>query len=168
LNTDESVRAWRAAAWTAGGTAAIVLRDPNDGAARQIVEQLILEIARDPNYGVERVFRKSEIDMLQGFSNADFVLALKPGFKFGRKLRGPVLVRQTGGTHGYLPMVADMDAAFFIVGPGIARGHSLGRIDMRDIAPTLAGILSFKLPLAEGRDVLSTPAARHLSHAFVR
>lgn len=138
FNSDESVRSWRAAAWTAGGTAAIILRDPNDESARQIVERLISELAKDPDYGVERVFGKSDIDTLQGFSNADFVLALKPGFKFGRKLRGPVLVRRTGGTHGYLPIVADMDAAFFVAGPGIARGHSLGRIDMRDIAP--AGI----------------------------
>lgn len=159
FNADESVRSWRAAAWTAGGTAAIILRDPNDASARPIVEQLISEVAQDPSYGVERVYRKSEIRELQGFSNADFVLALKPGFKFGRKLRGPVLVRRIGGTHGYLPTVADMDAAFFIAGPGIARGRSLGRIDMRDVAPTLASILSIELPRAEGRDVLSMPPA---------
>ena len=155
INVDESVRSWRAAAWTAGGTAAIILRDSNDASARRIVEHLISEVSKDPKYGVERVYRKPEISELQGFSNADFVLALKPGFKFGRKLHGPVLVPRTGGTHGYLPVVEDMDAAFFIVGPGITRGRSLGRIHMRDVAPTLASILSIELPRAEGRDVLS-------------
>jgi hypothetical protein len=54
-----------------------------------------------------------------------------------------------------LPEDRDMDSAFFIVGPGIPRGRNLGRIDMRDIAPTLAGRLSLKLPAAEGRDLLA-------------
>jgi predicted AlkP superfamily pyrophosphatase or phosphodiesterase len=159
ITADESVRSWRAAAWTAGGTAAIVLRDSTDASARQMVEHLISEVAKDPKYGIARVYGKPEISELQGFSNADFVLALKPGFKFGRKLHGPVLVPRTGGTHGYLPMVQEMDAAFFIVGPGITRGRSLGRIRMRDVAPTLASILSLELPRAEGVDVLSLPRA---------
>ena len=152
---DETVSSWRAAAWTAGGTAAIVLRDADDEAARQVVERLISELALDPKYGLERVYRKQEISALHGYSNADFVLALAPGFKFGRKLRGPVLVEHAGGTHGYLPVVEEMDAAFFIVGPGIAPSQSLGRIDMRDIAPTLASLLSLQLPRAEGRDVFA-------------
>ena len=80
INVDESVRSWRAAAWTAGGTAAIILRDSNDASARRIVEYLISEVSKDPKCGVERVYRKPEISELQGFSNADFVLALKPGF----------------------------------------------------------------------------------------
>jgi hypothetical protein len=47
-----------------------------------------------------------------------------------------------------------MDASFFVAGPGIAPGRDLGRIDMRDIAPTLAGLLRVSLPAAEGRDRL--------------
>jgi hypothetical protein len=47
-----------------------------------------------------------------------------------------------------------MDAAFFVAGPGIAAGRRLGRIDMRDVAPTLAARLDLTLPAAEGRDVL--------------
>jgi hypothetical protein len=46
-----------------------------------------------------------------------------------------------------------MDSAFFVVGPGIAAGRDLGRIDMRDIAPTLAGLLGLPLPSAEGHDL---------------
>jgi hypothetical protein len=58
------------------------------------------------------------------------------------------------GTHGNLPDDRAMDAAFFVAGPGIPAGRALGRIDMRDVAPTLAARLDLALPAAEGRDVL--------------
>jgi hypothetical protein len=45
-----------------------------------------------------------------------------------------------------------MDAAFFLVGPSVPAGRDLGRIDMRDVAPTLAALVGLKLPSAEGKD----------------
>jgi arylsulfatase A-like enzyme len=47
-----------------------------------------------------------------------------------------------------------LDGSFFIAGPRIAAGRDLGHIDMRDVAPTLAGLLGVPLPSAEGRDLL--------------
>jgi hypothetical protein len=41
-----------------------------------------------------------------------------------------------------------MRAAFFMAGAGIARHRDLGTIDMRQIAPTVAGILEVGLPAA--------------------
>ena len=58
-----------------------------------------------------------------------------------------------GGTHGYAPDVAEMNSSFFIAGPGIGVNRNLGQIDMRDIAPTLAGLLRVPLPSAEGRNL---------------
>jgi predicted AlkP superfamily pyrophosphatase or phosphodiesterase len=152
---DGTVTDWRAAAWTAGGTAAIILRDPADAATRRAIAQLIETIRADPRFGIDRVFEKPDITALEGFASADFVLALNPGFKFGPRLLGPVLVDKVGGTHGYLPDVPGMDAVFFIVGQGIPKGRSLGRVDMRDVAPTLAALLSLKLPEAEGVNLLA-------------
>jgi hypothetical protein len=42
-----------------------------------------------------------------------------------------------------------MNSSFFIIGPNIRGSHSLGAIDMRSIAPTLAVILGVSLPDAE-------------------
>jgi hypothetical protein len=42
-----------------------------------------------------------------------------------------------------------MRSSFFIAGPHIARNHSLGEIDMRQIAPTLAAVLHIRLDAAE-------------------
>ncbi len=51
-----------------------------------------------------------------------------------------------------------MDSTFLLAGEGIPRGLDLGRIDMRDIAPTLAAILGVTLEGAEGRDLLEAPS----------
>ena len=48
----------------------------------------------------------------------------------------------------------DVRASFFLVGAGVPAGHSLGVIDMRDIAPTLARRLGLTLPAADGRVLL--------------
>jgi hypothetical protein len=58
-----------------------------------------------------------------------------------------------GGGHGFLPELAEMDSSFLLAGAGLPAAQNLGRIDMRDIAPTLAGLLGVKLPTAEGRDL---------------
>ena len=47
-----------------------------------------------------------------------------------------------------------MRATFILPGPAIAKRGSLGEVDMRDIAPTLAKILKVRLPEADGRPLL--------------
>ena len=90
-----------------------------------------------------------------GFPTASFHVGLKPGFTTGSAIRGPLLTPSTvKGTHGHLNTLRELHASFFIAGPGIPSGKSLGQVDMRDIAPTLAAILGFKLPAAEGRNLL--------------
>jgi predicted AlkP superfamily pyrophosphatase or phosphodiesterase len=54
----------------------------------------------------------------------------------------------TQGSHGFSPEYPEMRAAFFIAGPGIARGRDLGLIDMRQIAPTVAQLLGVRLSQA--------------------
>jgi predicted AlkP superfamily pyrophosphatase or phosphodiesterase len=158
LGPGPKVTAWSAAPWIAGGTAAIVLRDQNDLAAKQSLARLVEELEADPKYGVSRVFRGAELDALGGFSGADTVIALKEGFKFGSQLKGPVITNRKGGTHGYLPDEPGMDAVFFVVGQGVPAAHSLGRIDMRDIAPTLAAMLGISLSAAEGKVLWPQPS----------
>jgi predicted AlkP superfamily pyrophosphatase or phosphodiesterase len=81
---------------------------------------------------------------------------LKAGWRTGATLDGPVLSKtpKVGGTHGALPDLPDLRAAFFLVGPGVPGGKSLGIIDMRDIAPTLAHEIGLTLPSADGKILL--------------
>jgi hypothetical protein len=47
-----------------------------------------------------------------------------------------------------------MLSSFFLAGPGIRRGSSLGIIDMRDIAPTLGELMGFELGSSQGHSVV--------------
>jgi hypothetical protein len=70
-------------------------------------------------------------------------------------MTGPVVARvKPGGTHGQLPDVPELRAAFFVVGPEIPAGRDLGLIDMRDVAPTLAKEAGLVLKGTEGKAVL--------------
>ena len=84
------------------------------------------------------------------------MVGLEPGFKVGSALTGAVVraAAAPGGTHGYLPGPRDMESSFFIIGEGIPAGRDLGRIDLRDVAPTLAARLGVTLPRAQGRNPL--------------
>jgi predicted AlkP superfamily pyrophosphatase or phosphodiesterase len=79
---------------------------------------------------------------------------MKPGYFLGRETSGPLVTpTKTEGMHGYLPSLPEMASSFFIAGAGIRHGQSLGEIDMRDIAPTIAALLGFELPSAEGKSL---------------
>jgi len=154
LNPDGSVKSWRASAWLAGGSAAIMLKDPGDNDARAKVRQLLDQMLADPDGGIARALEPAEFKSTGGFPDAAFVVGLKLGFQLGPKFDGPVVApRKLGGMHGYLPETPEMRSSFFLVGPGIQRGVSLGTIDMRDIAPTLADSLGFSLK-TKGRSLV--------------
>ena len=66
-----------------------------------------------------------------------------PGYGFSDRLEGPVVSDspKDHGTHGYLPTHAGMQAMFIAVGREIAPGKNLGRISLKQIAPTLAQVM---------------------------
>jgi predicted AlkP superfamily pyrophosphatase or phosphodiesterase len=66
-----------------------------------------------------------------------------PGFCFSDRLEGPVVsdTPKDRGTHGYLPSHPGMEAMFTAVGREIAPGKNLGRISLKQIAPTLARLM---------------------------
>ncbi len=155
LNPDGSVKSWRASAWLAGGSAAIMLKDPADSDANTKVHQLLDQMLADPAAGIAHVLEPAEFNAGGGYPGATVVVDLKPGYQLGPKLDGPVVApRKPGGMHGYLPENPDMLSSFFLVGPGIQRGFSLGIIDMRDIAPTLGELLGFELSTAQGHSLV--------------
>lgn len=150
VDASGAVTGWKAIAWDQGGSAIVVLREPVDDSARAKVRDVLKGLS-----GIGAILEGEKARALGSYPEAAFLIGLAKGFRGGGGLIGPV-VRQgkAGGTHGYLPSVQEMDSAFFLVGEGVPRGLDLGRIDMRDIAPTLAAILGVALTGAEGRDLL--------------
>jgi predicted AlkP superfamily pyrophosphatase or phosphodiesterase len=146
------IKSWKAQPWLAGGMAAIMLHDPHDRDIAGQVEQLLRKLAADPGNGIATIWSGVDMQAAGGFPDATFVVEFLPGFYSGGNLSGPLVTAMPPGHggHGYSPQVADMQAAFFIAGAGIARGRDLGVIDMRQIAPTLAVQLGIALPATTG------------------
>lgn len=55
------------------------------------------------------------------------------------------------GDHGFPVTDSAAQALFFLSGPGICRGKQLEKLDLVDIAPTLAMLLGLSLPEAQGK-----------------
>jgi len=157
LSVDEKgkVAGWKAMPWVAGGSAAIVLKDPKDAATLAQVRELLSRLAADPADGIDRVLEAEELHRRGGYPPASFLVSLKLGWRTGSTLDGPLLSKvKVGGTHGELPDLPDLSASFFLIGPGVPAGRSLGLMDMRDAAPTLAHLAGLSLPSADGKNLL--------------
>ncbi|MGH9802839.1 MAG: alkaline phosphatase family protein, partial [Blastocatellia bacterium] len=158
------VKSWRAITWNSGGSAAVMLKDKNDEAARSKVREILQRLAADSTSGLFKFYEGDAARELGGFPNAAFVVGTKSGVYVGGSFEMPIVRDiKPGGGHGFMPELAEMDSSFFVAGAGIQAGKNLGRIDMRDIAPTLAGLLGVKLSTAEGRDLLKSVSSPRVS-----
>jgi predicted AlkP superfamily pyrophosphatase or phosphodiesterase len=145
---------WKAMPWASGGSIAVMLKDPGDAATLATVRALLDRLAADPANGIDRVLDAAALRARGGFPTAAFLVGLKPDWHAGSTLNGPLVGKASvAGTHGHLPDLPDLHAAFFVVGPGVPAGRALGLIDMRDIATTLARRLNLSLPAAEGKEL---------------
>lgn len=153
--TKPTVTDWQATPWPNGGSYAIVLHHPEDKALQARVRALLDKLAADPQLGIERIIDAKEIAEQGGNPRASFYVGLKLGYESASSPLSPLVgAPQELGTHGYLRQHPEMNATFLIAGPGIPAGKSLGQIDMRDIAPTLAKLLGVQLPQATGKPLL--------------
>lgn len=156
LDKDGKIVSWLAMPWISGGSAAIMLAQPEDKALAGRVRQLLDRLAADPGNGIARVADRQETVRMGGNPQASFHVDLLPGHvtDIFRGATAPLLAPSpVKGMHGYFPGPANLQSTFLIMGQGIAPARALGQIDMRAIAPTLAGIMGFALPDAEARPV---------------
>ena len=145
------VSAWEAMPWGAGSPPVYLAR-PDDPALKARVAALLVKLAGEPDLHINRIADAAEIARMGGVPRAAFWIDFKPGYEAGDDVQASRLSPSAEkGEHGYFPEQAEMRAAFLISGPGIAAGRSLGEIDMRDIAPTLAKALGVALPGADGK-----------------
>ncbi len=144
---------WDAMPWISGGSAAVVLARRDDPVLAAKVKDLLDRLVADPASGVGRVMSRSEIAAAGANPDADFFLDARAGYYFDGTLRGPLVVTPSSqkGTHGFFPEHPEMRATFMLIGPHLPVHGSLGEVDMRDIAPTVAKILEVKFPSADGK-----------------
>lgn len=147
------VEGWRAHPLVTEGSAAFYLDDPSDQAAAVRLHAMAAALASDARLGVAEVLDRDALARRGGFPGAELAITLRPGHRFEEALSGSLWRPERCGTHGFGPAEAEMDATFLIAGPGIPAGVDLGRVDMRDVAPTLAAQIGLRLPQAEGHDL---------------
>jgi predicted AlkP superfamily pyrophosphatase or phosphodiesterase len=159
VTREPEISSWKAEPWMAGGMAAIMLHDPSDHAAEQQVHDMLAKLAADPANGIAEVLDREAIHKRGAFPDAAFLVVFQPGYYAGTALSGNLItpVPGTRGSHGFSPEYPEMRASFFAVGAGIARHRDLGVVDMRQIAPTVAGILHAAMPTAKATPLHIAP-----------
>jgi len=145
---------WQAGLW-GGPSVAVVLARPDDAALKAKVAGLLATLAANPDLGIARVADAADVARMGGTPMASFWVDFKSGYEMGNDPSAPsVSEGSVKGNHGYFPDHPEMRATFILAGPGVPAKGSLGEVDMRDIAPTLAKILKVRLPEADGHPLL--------------
>jgi predicted AlkP superfamily pyrophosphatase or phosphodiesterase len=148
---DDTVVSWKAQPWATGCVMPIELHDPADAATKAKVKSVLDAFAANPANGVASILDHDKLVAAGGFPDVPYLVSFKIGYCSGTNLDGAVVVPSPlKGAHGYnVAEVPEMRSAFFITGKGITAGKNLGIVDMRQIAPTLAGLLGVSLPSAK-------------------
>ncbi len=141
---------WRATFHSAGGSAFLHLRSPDDQEAVQRVRELL---GRLPSR-YRRLFRMVEgADLSARGADPRVALALDavPGISFTAGTDTTLLsAARNRGTHGYYPDQADIHTGFIGFGSGLRKGAVAPMIGLEDIAPLIARLLDLPFDPPDG------------------
>ncbi len=157
---------WKAVAWPAGGSCAIMLRDAKDQKTAAQVRKIFSSLAARSDSPIKQVLTRRALRQLGAVPEAVLMLEAASGYSFDEALTGPEVEESSEtyrGTHGHLPTRPEMYASLVIYGAGVRAGASKPLVRMIDIAPTAATLLNLKLPQAEGKPItefLLTPTSK--------
>jgi predicted AlkP superfamily pyrophosphatase or phosphodiesterase len=138
---DGSLALRRLGAVSAGGSLAVYwLEEPSPDDQRRLaaaVDELRAAGA------VQEIIDRRQLEALEADPDAELMLEAAPGYSFSDRLEGSVVTTscKDRGAHGYHPRRAGMEAMFIAVGREIAPGKNLGRISLKQTAPTLAHLM---------------------------
>lgn len=145
------ITAWEAMFWVPIG--GVVLARPDDPALRDRVAGLLADLQRQPELGIRRIIGPEQLRERGAPPMVTFLADLKPGYVVGGEPGAGLVQPGGGGAHGYFHDMPEMNSTFIISGSTLEQRGSLGIVDMRDIAPTLARILGVEMPDAEGKPI---------------
>jgi predicted AlkP superfamily pyrophosphatase or phosphodiesterase len=141
MKADGSLELKRLGAIHAGGSFAVYWLEEPEPEDRRRLEKATARL--ESSGMVAEVVDRGKLDSLGADPDAELILEAAPGHHFSDRFAGPE-VRETPrdrGTHGNLPSTPGLEAAFIAVGPRIAAGKKLGRIELVQVAPVLARLM---------------------------
>lgn len=143
---------WKAAAWPAGGSCAIVLRDPSDKETAAKVLKIFGRYTTTDGKPLNRVLVRKDLERMGAIPQAELMLEAAPGFAFDEAMTGDEIHESKNyrGTHGHLPTRVEMRSALIIYGAGARVGAKVAVARMIDIAPSAAAVLGLSFSEADG------------------
>ena len=99
--------------------------------------------------GISRLYSREELDRMHAVSGPLFAAEAADGVVFSDALDEE---KREAATHGFGPG-RDADLCLFaVLGKGIRQGVEIPSMQMRDVGPTVAGLMGLRLPQADGTD----------------
>lgn len=125
----------------AGGSFAVFWLEEPTAADRKALDRALNRLMETG--AIAEVVDRARLEQLGSDPDAEWILDAAEGYCFCDRFDGPVAGAPSSdrGTHGHLPTRKGMEAAFIVNGPEIATGKNLGRIQLTDVATTLARVL---------------------------
>lgn len=99
--------------------------------------------------GIAHVYTRAELDRLHAVRGPLLAVEAEPGVVFSDSLSPD---KREKATHGFGPGRPGDHCLFAVFGRGIRPGMELPPFPMRDVGPTLAGLMNLSLPAAQGTD----------------
>ena len=151
-DADGKVVSWRAAAQALGGSAAILIKDPQDEKSAKEAEEAFRQIYEKPDSPIWRIVSRREASQLGANPRAAFYLDAAPTYCMSSRTRGDTVSKSANrSAHGYLPQRSEMRASLIAVGQGIKPGRRVEYARLIDIAPTIARLLGLEIRSSRGR-----------------
>ena len=157
INENNKVVRWDAWCQRSGGTGQIKLNDRNNKEVREKVEKILKDLVDDKESGiVEFITGEEAKNTRRGFPDADYVIISEAGYEIREDAVGKYKDTNTSqkAQHGFCENLKDMRASFYIEGANIEKNKDIKELNLVDIAPTLANIMGFEIPTAEGKNIL--------------
>lgn len=144
---------------------AVRIKNSEDAALATRVTSIFEDLARTRYKGLFRIVGRKELDELGAYPDALFMFEPAEGYYLSDGFaQNEFLVGTTRrGAHGFLPTEPRMFTGLIVSGAGIRPGVPLPLVRQIDIAPTVARLLGFSMPEADGVPVvgiIDTPAPR--------
>ncbi|MBR4864258.1 MAG: alkaline phosphatase family protein [Oscillospiraceae bacterium] len=155
---DGGVYDWQAYAQSNGMSASVYLRDSGNTALYEKVYAYLLELKNSGKYGFTQVYKTEEVKEKYGTYGPFCFMVATDGKTSISEAWTKDAIEELGAdeqkprcaTHGHEPDLGH-DPIFIARGPGFREGAVIERAELRDVAPTLAGLWGESLPQAEGQ-----------------
>ena len=148
-NDTGEITEWKAMAKSAGGAAAIYIKNQTDEKA---VEKLFQEIHEKPDSPIWRIVPRQEISRLGADSKAAFFLDAAPGYQMGMSVKGRLVTSaKSKMASGYLPQRSEMRGVWLAFGNHIKVGVKLEYVRLIDAPPTIAHLFGIRSKTYRGR-----------------